>query len=350
MTQEDTQVSRIVLTALVAGTALAGLATPGMAEPRKLRIADSFPAGHYLVRLIIQPWMAEVTKRSNGEITFEYFPSQQLGKAADMLTLTQTEIADIGYVAPAYVSDKMVASEVAMLPGGFTTACQGTRAYLETARNGLVAAQDYTPNKIKLLLAVALPPYQILTVKAPVASEQDVKGLKLRSTGGAQDLTLRSVGAVPVRMAAPETYESLSRGTLDGVLFPLDSVVSYNVEKLVRYSTEGENFGSFVVAYSISDRAWNKLPPEARKIMVDVADETNKAACAAVDKQEAETKQKLQAAGVKFAPLPGPMKADVAGKLADVGAQWAKGLDTRGKKGSEVLKEFVGLLKQQSGG
>lgn len=342
--------SKALLTALVAGTTLAALALPATAEPRKLRVADSFPAGHYLVKLIIQPWMAEVTKRTNGEVTFEYFPSQQLGKAADMLTLTQTEVADIGYVAPAYVSDKMVASEVAMLPGGFTTACQGTKAYLETARNGLVAAQDYGPNKIKLLLAVALPPYQILTAKTPVAAEPDLKGLKLRSTGGAQDLTLRSLGSIPVRMAAPETYESLSRGTLDGVLFPLDSVVSYNVEKLVKFSTEGENFGSFIVAYSVSDRAWNKLPAETRKIMLDVADETNRAACAAVDRQEAETKQKLQAAGVKFAPLPAEMKAKVATKLGDVAAQWAKGLDGRGKKGGEVLKEFQALLVQQAGG
>ncbi|WP_204279917.1 hypothetical protein, partial [Serratia marcescens] len=69
---------------------------------------------------------------------------------------------------------------------------------------------DYRPNRIRLLLAVALPPYQILTVRAPVRSEQDLRGVKLRSTGGAQDLTLRTIGATPMRMAAPEAYESLS--------------------------------------------------------------------------------------------------------------------------------------------
>nr|WP_280968936.1 MULTISPECIES: hypothetical protein [unclassified Bradyrhizobium] len=65
-----------------------------------------------------------------------------------------------------------------------------------------------------------------------------MQGLKLRTTGGAQDLTLRALNAVPVRMAAPDAYESLSRGTMDGLLFPLDSVVSYGLDKLVKHATE----------------------------------------------------------------------------------------------------------------
>lgn len=331
--------------AIVAAVTLAIASGPSIAQSRKLRVADSFPAEHFLVKLIIEPWMAEVTKRTNGQIGFDHFPGQQLGKAADMLKLTQTEVADIGYVAPAYVSDKMVASEVAMLPGSFKTSCEGTKAYLATARTGIVASEDYAPNKIKLLLAVALPPYQILTIKAPITTEQDLKGLKLRSTGGAQDLTLRSVGATPVRMAAPETYESLSRGTLDGVLFPLDSVISYNVDKLVKYSTEGENFASFIVAYSISEKAWSKLAPDVQAAMLAAADKVNEEACAAVDRQEADTRQKLKASGVTFAPLPAELRKTMSEKLGGVAAEWAKGLDARGKKGSDVLKEFRALLK-----
>jgi hypothetical protein len=49
--------------------------------------------------------------------TGSHYPAQQLGKATDMLKLTQTGVADIGYVAPAYASDKMPVSEVAILPG-----------------------------------------------------------------------------------------------------------------------------------------------------------------------------------------------------------------------------------------
>ncbi|GGF68984.1 C4-dicarboxylate ABC transporter [Azorhizobium oxalatiphilum] len=329
--------SRLAAALLVA---CAGLGSARAADVTHLRVADSFPSGHYLSRLLLKPWMDEVTKRTNGAIVFDYFPGQQLGKAADMLALTQNGVADIGYVAPAYVSDKMPTSEVAMLPGSFANSCEGTRAYWKVARDGLVAKQDYAPNRIRLLIAVALPPYQILTAKTPVTKLEDLKGLKLRSTGGAQDLTLRTLGAVPVRMAAPDTYESLSRGTLDGVVFPLDSVVSYNVEKLVKHSTEKANFSSFIVAYSISDNAWKKLTPEVQKIMQEAGDATVKSACAAVDQQDAEIKKKLQDAGVAFEPLTPAFSAQLTDLLKNVANEWATGLDGRGKQGTAVLKEF----------
>lgn len=326
--------------ALASCGVLAATVNPAAAEPIKLRVADSFPKGHYLVKLVLEPWMEQVQKRTNNAVTFEHYPAQQLGKAADMLKLTQTGVADIGYVAPAYVSDKMPVSEVAMLPGMFAHSCQGTLAYWKTARSGVIAEQDYTANGIRLLLAVSLPPYRILTVKHPVKDVADINGLKLRSTGGAQDLTLRAIGAVPVRMAAPDAYESLSRGTMDGLLFPLESVVAYGADKLVKYSTDGFGFASFVVAYSISETAWKKLPPEIQKAMVDAAEEILPSACKEVQKQDSETMKSMEAAGVHF----DTMQADVTAKLTDltkgVGRAWADGLDARGKHGSDALKEF----------
>jgi TRAP-type C4-dicarboxylate transport system substrate-binding protein len=139
-------ISGLILTALAA-TALATPASAQATTVKRLRVADSFPTGHYLSRLLLQPWMNEVTKRTNGAVVFDYFPGQQLGKAADMLTLTQNGVADIGYVAPGYVSDKMPTSEVAMLPGSFSTACEGTNAYWKVAREGLCASRITCPTR-----------------------------------------------------------------------------------------------------------------------------------------------------------------------------------------------------------
>src|SRR3954470_15991985 len=290
-------------TLFIAGILIAANSFAHAADPLHLRVADSFPKGHYLVKLVLEPWMEEVKKRTNNAVTFEHYPAQQLGKATDMLKLTQTGVADIGYVAPGYTSEKMPVSEVAMLPGAFDHSCQGTLAYWKLARNGVIAQQDYAANNIRLLLSVSLPQYRIFTVKQPVKDVGDVAGLKLRSTGGAQDLTLRALGAVPVRMAAPDAYESLSRGTMDGLLFPLESVVAYGADKLVKHATDGFGFGSFVVSYSISETVWKKLSPEIQQAMIDVANEIMPSACQEVQKADETTKQKLEAAGVHFEPL-----------------------------------------------
>ena len=332
---------------LVAATCAALAALSGAAraaDPIRLRVADSFPKGHFLIKLVLEPWMEGVRKRANDAVVFEHYPAQQLGKAADMLRLTQTGVADIGYVAPAYAAEKMPVSEVAMLPGGFDHSCQGTLAYWKSARSGVIAQQDYDKNAIRLLIAVSLPQYRIFTVKTPVRDAKDVTGLKLRSTGGAQDLTLRAIGAVPVRMAAPDAYESLSRGTMDGLLFPLESVVAYGADKLVKYATDGLGFGSFVVAYSISDAAWKKLTPEVQKAMVEAAEEVVPKACAQVQAADEETRKRLSAAGVTFETLQSDARAGFAERLKGVAKTWADGLDARGRRGTDALDEFAKLI------
>lgn len=90
--------------------------------------------------------MAEVTKRTNGAVTFEHYPAQQLGKAADMLQADATGVADIGYVAPAYVSDKMLVSEVAMLLALEHLA--RTLAYRKPSLNGVIAQGGLVPPTI----------------------------------------------------------------------------------------------------------------------------------------------------------------------------------------------------------
>ena len=258
-----------------------------------------------------------------------------------MLKLTQTGVADIGYVAPGYTSDKMPVSEVAMLPGAFEHSCQGTLAYWKLARNGVIAQQDYTANNIRLLLAVSLPQYRIFTVKAAG------KGCR-RCHRAEIALHRRRAGphacarSAPCRCGwpRPDAYESLSRGTMDGLLFPLESVVAYGADKLVKYSTDGLGFGSFIVSYSISDNVWKKLSPEVQKAMIDVAEEMMPAVCQQVQKADNETKKSLEAAGIRFETLQPEVNAKFKDLMKGVAKAWSEGLDGRGKRGSDALKEF----------
>jgi TRAP-type C4-dicarboxylate transport system substrate-binding protein len=334
----------------VAALSIVSLLGSGPSQALELKVADSFPAGHYLVRLMLKPWMDDVTKRSNGAVTFSYYPNQQIGKAADMLRLTQSGVIDIGYIAPSYASDKMPLSEVAQLPEVFQTSCQGTLAYWKSARQGVLATQEYAPNKIRLLMEVVLPPYQVFTVRQKVESLKDVQGLKLRTTGGAQDLTLRAIGAVPVRMAAPDAYESLSRGTLDGLVFPMESISSYGLDKLVKHATDGVSFGSFIVAFSINQSVWDGLPDDVKKAMDDASEAIEPKACAEVDQEQGGSRQRLEQAGVTFEAIPDPARTEIKQKLRGVGLEWAAALDGRGKPASAALKEFDALLAEAGAG
>ncbi|HEX6959937.1 MAG TPA: TRAP transporter substrate-binding protein DctP [Ferrovibrio sp.] len=316
------------------------------AEPVKLRVADSFPTGHYIGEKITKVWMSELTKRSNGAVTFEYYPAEQLGKVKDMLTLTQSGVTDIGYVPPSFVTDKMPLSAVAELPASFTESCQGTMAYFKLAHgNGILAKQEFAPLGIHLLFTIVLPPYQVFLGKKDIEGLKTFEGLKIRSSGGAKELAVRKLSAVPISMSTPEVYEALSRGTIDGMLFPYSSIYSYDLQGLLKSATIGENFGSFVVNYVISDRRWKALPPDVRKLFDDMAEETSSRACKISQAGEVADQDRLRKAGVHLVTLGAADKAAVRKHMSGVNAEWAQALDKRGKPGTQVLKAFEEALQ-----
>ncbi|MBN9528875.1 MAG: TRAP transporter substrate-binding protein DctP [Alphaproteobacteria bacterium] len=335
-------------TIVLAASLYAGSALAQGAAPIKLKLADSLPTEHFAIRFLVQPWIDEVAKRSNGAVSVERFPAQQLGKAADLMALSQTGVIDIGYVGPSYVTgNKMPHSEVAQLPAAFETACQGTMAYWKLGRgDGLIAQGDFAPNKLRLLLALVLSPYVILTPDKPLATLKDFEGRKLRSTGSAMDLTARALGAVPTRIAAPDIYEALSRRTVDGAFYAVESVLAYGMEDIVKYSTDKVSYGSFVMTWVMRNELWQKLPPETRKAMDEVADTQVAAACKLLEQHYVDTRKTLTGKGMAFVAVDDKARQEIEGRMQGVNAAWAKELDDRGKKGSAVLKAFTDAVAQ----
>lgn len=327
-------------TVVASAAVLLGLAGPSLAaDPIPLRVADTFPATHFMPQFATKWWMDEVAKVTDNQVKFEYFGGGQLGKLADMLSLTLSGVADVGYIAPSSVSDKMPLSGVAELPGGYSTSCQGTKAFLKISTTDILAEAEYKKLGIRALFLVVLPPYQALTAK-PFTRVEDLRGRKLRSAGGPQDLMVRNMGAVPVRVAATEQYESLSRGTIDGSIYPLPSVMSYDLQKLLPFSTAGANFGSGTILYAIAERKFATLPETVRAAMVDAGRRATERACAMLDEDNAATIDKLKQIGTTFVSLSQNDEKTLATLATAVGEDWAKGLDQRRMPGTETLEAF----------
>ncbi|GGA74542.1 C4-dicarboxylate ABC transporter [Nitratireductor aestuarii] len=332
---------------LKAGVTLLALtaawAMPASAET--LRIGDSFPVGHYISENMTKVWMEEVKKASNGEVDFEYFPAEQLGKAKDLLSLTQSGVMDIGYVGASYVSDKLPLSSVGEMPEAFTTSCQGTKAFWQIAKPGGALDQaEFAPNGVRVLMVMVLPPYQVFTSNREISGLDSLKGLKIRSTGGAKELASQLVGAVPIQIAAPDTRDALSRGTLDALLFPHSSILPYEVLPFLKYATQDVNFGSFVVTYVISQNKWDQLDESTQKILADAGEAATLHGCEVADRMDGEDKQKIAESGVKFVTFSEADQEKLQEVLGTVSQRWAEDLDKRGKPGTEILEAFRNAL------
>ena len=330
--------TKLFLTALAAAALCAGGAASAQT---KIKIADSFPVGHYLPKYFTTPMVERLKADPAAKgIEFEYYPAEQLGKAKDMLSLTQSGLVDIAYVGPGFVSDKMPLSVVSELPLPYTGSCQATMAYWNLAKpGGLLDKKEFAPNGVRLLFTIVLPPYQVITRK-PFANLKDIEGMKIRASGSAKELLLKKLKAVPVLMPTPEVYESLSRGTIDGVLFPFNSLAPYEVDKLSKTGTIGSNFGSFVANWVISEKRFQSLPAPLQKDLMAMGEELTKSVCKQVESDEAGDVEKTRAAGVKLTPLSPADQQALQQAATEVAAEWAQNLDRRGKSGTEVLNAF----------
>ncbi len=323
---------------------LAVLPATVAAQTTTLRVADSLPVGHFFAERGIKYWFSEVRKATNNAVDIQYFPAEQLGKAKDMLQLAMTGVADISYVVPSYVSDKMPLMTVSELPGLAMDSCQGTRAFMKLVRGGALDQKEMTPNGVVILFASVLEPYQIYSSK-PITSLDGVKGLKLRTAGGAQAATIRGVGGVPVSMSAPETYDSLSRGTIDGVVFPSTSLIAYDLPSRLKAGTNGVSFGTVVLTYAMSQKRFKSFPEPVQKAMLAAGESAARNVCEFLDKSGDANRDKIRAAGVTIFDLNEADKKRLAEASTASQKEWATQLDRRGRPGSEILEAYVQALK-----
>lgn len=334
------------MTGLAAGLFVAS-ASPSLAQEKiTLRLADSLPSGHVIHELVAKPFMELVTKATNGQVTFQHFPSEQLGKAKDMAQLTAMGVADLSYIVPSYSSDKFPLTAVAELPGIFDTECQGSLAFYKISHNGgVVETREFAPNQLRPLVTIALPAYQIqLATSRTIKTAKDLEGLKVRTTGGAMDLMMRSIGGIPVRMAAPEIYESLTRGTLDGLIFSYQSSVSYEFGKMLKSGTEGLNFGTAILTYSMGEAKFKSLPENVRKALVEAGEQTTRESCKRFEDGEKTATEKIKSQGMKVINFGPDDKKVFDAAFKTVAEDWVKDLDKRGKPGTEVFKAFTEAL------
>ena len=326
--------------ALAAVLLLAAL--PARADKTTLRLADGMPSGHIIDRLVIEPFISQVAEASHGQVEIRHFPAEQLGKSRDMLMLTQAGVTDIGFVVPSYQSDRMPLSTVTELPGIFQTSCQGDAALRAlTADGAILNEQEFKPNGVKPLIIFLLPAYQlILSSGRPLGALKDADGLKIRTPGGAMDLTLLELGAVPIRMGPTDIYEGMSRGTLDGALLAYQSAVAYHLAPLLKSGTLGQDFGTVAVTFSIRLKTWNALPPDIQETLSSVGQSLSRQACEKFDKAEQESLAQVRALGVHLVTPGTDDHADLEAAFARVRTDWAKRLDARGKAGTKIVKAF----------
>ena len=341
--------------ALVMGLALlAAIASGGPSSAQSsdvqsitLKFATNLPATHYLSVQGDKVFMDQVQSLSGGKIKIQYFPNDELGKAADMVTMANSGIADVVAGSPPYVSSLMPLSNAFDLPAILPNADVGTKAYNKVANdpNSTIAKRDYQANHLHFLYAATLPLYQIVTVKTPIKSLADIKGMRIRSGGGAEDLVVRALGGVPITMARSEDYNAFQRGALDGGIFNLPSIHVNKVDEVCHYATTNANVSSFVYAVEISERTWNSLNPATQKVVSQAAAAAAQSLGSNMVSDNEKAIASLKNGGMTFTTLSSSDKTELTKMLQPVWTRWQDDMKSRGLDGAAAIKEVQAAVK-----
>ena len=310
-----------------------------------LRLADSVPATHPISVNGTKFWMDEVKRLTHGQVDFQWYPAGQLGKPKDLLALTMAGTADVGRFGASYTPEKLPLTAVDELPGMIDSSCEGSQALWNLAKangGGVLAEKEYAPLHLKVVFAFSNAPYEVQTTKArQVKLPADMKGLKLKTLGGASDDAAQRVGAVPVQMSVADLYLSLERGTVDGRFGAFGSVKANSTENVLKYSTAGAQVGSFAAIGAISDKVWDKLPQNVRDAMIQAGDATWRNFCGKEDASSGKIRKELEEKyGWVVHDLTAAEKEEWRKTLEPVQDVWARDLDKAGKPGTPVLQAF----------
>ena len=249
-----------------AGLGVAGLAGCARAEAagaETVRTATYIPKSYDDLYPGIQTFMDTLGAASGGRMNCDMFNSGSLLGAEELLPGLLLGVADLMFQTSSYVSSSYPILGAMELPFGAEDYAKQRRALDPDGPLFPLVNEQLATQGVRVLGGMPCTFEYLWTVGRPILAPEDVAGLRIRVAGEIEGETVKALGGAPVFMGSSEVFEALERGTIDGLMSYLGTVVSRDLQEIVRYGTRA-HFGAYTVdAYCRAD--WYAAqPPELR--------------------------------------------------------------------------------------
>jgi TRAP-type C4-dicarboxylate transport system substrate-binding protein len=249
-------------------------ASEGKKETVTLKLSSGVPAGHLFAKTSLEPFMERVTELTDGEVKFDYFPAEQLGKTSDAIDLASKGVADIAYYVVGFNPSEMpLSSSLFGIPGLFETALQGSKAYHKISQQSPMLETDFLNNGVRPLIAMTTMPYDLFTKGKEIKTPDDLKGMKIRVTGGVTTEFFNFAKAAPVQVASGDLFGSYDKGVIDAVNINAIDLQGYGLEEMTEFATRGYGFGGVGFGFVINETLYQDLPDNVKEALKQASDE-----------------------------------------------------------------------------
>lgn len=241
--------------------------TVSAAPEIKLKFANYFPPPAMHSK-ICEDFIAELEKRTNGRVKVQYFAGGSLLKGPGMYQGLVTGITDIGLSHVEYTPGRFPITGACELPLGYPSGWIST----QVANDFYKKFKPKELDKVHILWMSSCGPNVIIS-KKPVRKLEDMKGLTIRAPGMVGK-TIKALGATPAPTPIMEVYDAISKGVIDGVTTPFETLKTFRFAEVAKYTTASWQVGNVYTFYvAMNKNSYKKLPPDIKAIFDELCGE-----------------------------------------------------------------------------
>lgn len=290
---------RTFVKTLTAGAALS-VAAPAVlrAQPAKVyRLGITTPPGH--------PWniAAEavgkrLAEETNGRLSIQVFPSNQLGNEGAMLQQMQSGALDLGWIMTAELGSRIPQIAAINAPWLVSSTADVAKLVRHPVAMKLL---DVLPAETGTIgLGYGITTLRVVFTGKETNGIEDIKGMKLRiNTTPAYRDFYQLLGAAPTPIPTPQVFDAMSNGQVDGLEADLDLSWNQRYDNVAKTMLRMNAIFMPCVALT-SARVWKNVPEADRELITRLTREELDKQIDAVVAKEATLLQNFKEAGIKI--------------------------------------------------
>jgi TRAP-type transport system periplasmic protein len=331
--------SRIKRFALPAALLVASTTALPVAAQTTFTLSSWVPPAHTLTETQ-KEWCGLLEKKLPGKVKCNALP-RAVAAAPATFDAVRNGLVDVSFTVHGYTPGRFDTTKMAEVPFLGDSAEASSVAFQRMYQKYPAIANEH--KGVKVLAVFTHGPGIILNTKRPITKADDLNGLKWRIGGGLINDITKALGMNVTLKPAPESYELLSTGVMDGTLFPAESVEGFKIDKVIKYATQfpgGLYNTSFV--FMMNQAKYDSLEPDLKKAVDEISGEfAARMIGKGWDKVDRRGLAFMQAAGVQFTKADPAFVKSINDKMGPLVDNWAKAAEAKGLKDpKKVLGEF----------
>ena len=284
-----------------------------------------------------KPWngaFEQLEKETGGKLKIKAFPGGVLHAARDGFKAVRDGIADVSHCYVGYQPTSFKLYHLTGVAGMFSDSPSATAAMMELYPKYF--KKEYEAQGVYLLRSYVTPAYNIVS-KNPVTKLEDLKGFKLRTTGGIQADLAKAVGSVPVFVSAAESYTAFQRGTVDGVAGHDGAFIIFRTAEPAKHWVD-TRFAAVELGICVNRKFFDGLPKDLKTHFYNWAQRWNQVDSQLWFEEFAYTaRKKMTAMGITMHKIDPAERKRIIDGMKSVEDEWVAKLEKEGFKDVKAM-------------